>query len=132
MTHRPQSRVSGPKKCRKCAVLDVSGSGCTTVTLTLGNAPVADLLVATPTGAHFMVDVKGQSTRNFWLIAKREPREDLYYILVYLPKLPDPPRFFIFRSRELMEKREEYRQHIEAQGGKYRDETGGINLTLLD
>jgi hypothetical protein len=29
------------------------------VSLTLGNAPVADLLAVSPSGKHFMVDVKG-------------------------------------------------------------------------
>lgn len=35
------------------------------VSLTLGNALFADPLVVSPAGVHFMVDVKGQSTRNF-------------------------------------------------------------------
>jgi hypothetical protein len=47
------------------------------VSLTLGNAQVADLLVVSPEGKHFMVDVKGQSTRNFWLIQHRESMNDL-------------------------------------------------------
>ena len=34
------------------------------VSLTLGNAPVVDLLVVSPDGEHFGVDVKGQSTRK--------------------------------------------------------------------
>jgi hypothetical protein len=99
------------------------------VSLTLGNAPVADLLVVSPERYHFMVDVKGQSTRNFWLIQRREPREDLYFVLVYLPRDKEPPRFFVLRSTELMNRREEYRKHIESTGGKYKDEMGGINWT---
>ena len=99
------------------------------VSLTLGNAPVADLLVVSPEQHHFMVDVKGQSTRNFWLIQRREPNEDLYFVLVYLPKGNEPPRFFVLSSAELMKRREEYRKHIEATSGKYKDETGGINWT---
>jgi len=97
------------------------------VSLTLGNAPVADLLVVSPRGKHFMIDVKGQATRNFWIIKRRAPRDDLFYILVYLPKGNERPRFFILSSSELMEEREEYRRHIELKGRKYRDELGGIN-----
>ena len=96
------------------------------VSLTLGNAPVADLLVVSPNGEHFMVDVKGQATKNFWLIKRRAPRDDLFYILVYLPK-DEHPKFFILSSHELMREREEYRKHIESKGRKYRDELGGIN-----
>ncbi len=74
-----------------------------------------------------MVDVKGQSTRNFWLVQRREPRDDLFFVLVYLPKKHAPPKFYILSSKELMARREEYREHIESRGGKYRDDLGGIN-----
>lgn len=99
------------------------------VSLTLGNAPVADLLVVSPERHHFEVDVKGQSTKNFWLIQRREPREDLYFVLVYLPKDNESPRFFVLSSVELMTRREEYKQYIESIGGKYKDEMGSINWT---
>lgn len=56
------------------------------VSLTFGNAPVADLLVVSPSEREFMVDVKGQSTKNFWLFQRRERREDLFFVLVYLAK----------------------------------------------
>ena len=92
------------------------------VAFTLGNAPGTDLLVTDPDGeTHFRVDVKGQSTRNFWLVQNRWIEEDLYYVLVYLPrKLKEHPRFFVLSCSEMMEKREEYRRRIEAKGGKYR------------
>lgn len=97
------------------------------VSLTLGNAPVADLLVVSPGQVHFMVDVKGQSTRSFWLIKRGEPRDDLFFVLVYLPKNYEPPKFYILSSAELMKRREEYKRHIESTSGKYDDKTGGIN-----
>jgi len=99
------------------------------VSLTLGNAPVADLLVVSPKQHHFRVDVKGQSTKNFWLIQRGEPCEDLYFVLVYLPKDNESPRLFVLSSAELMKRREEYKQHIESIGGKYKDEMGGVNWT---
>lgn len=103
------------------------------VSLTLGNAPVIDLLVVSPNGVSFKVDVKGQATRNFWLIKRIKPQNDLFYFLVYLPKNLETLKFFIFNSEELMKKREEYKEHIEAKSGKYRDELGGINWgTALD
>ena len=99
------------------------------VSLTLGNAPVADLLVVSPARRQFWVDVKGQSTRNFWLIQRRERCEHLFFILVYLPKGEDPPRFFVLSCTEMMKKREEYRKHIESTGGKYKGDMGGMNWT---
>jgi hypothetical protein len=110
---------------------ELTRRGCL-VSLTLGNAPVADLLVVSPDQqTHFMVDVKGQSTRNFWLIQRREPGEDLFFVLVYLPQNHQPPKFYIFSSAELMARREEYRQHIESTSGKYDDTLGGINWSTV-
>jgi tetratricopeptide (TPR) repeat protein len=103
------------------------------VSLTLGNAPGADLLVVSPMGKHFEVDVKGLSSRTFWLIQRREPSDELFFVLVYLPKNHQPPQFYIVSSEELMGKRDEYRQHIETTGGSYREDLGGINWgTALD
>jgi hypothetical protein len=99
------------------------------VSLTLGNAPVADLLVVSPSGIQFMVDVKGQSTKNFWLIQNREPRPDLFFVLVYLPKEAEIPKYFILSNKEIMKKRNEYREHIENTSGRYDDKVGGINWT---
>ena len=96
------------------------------VSLTLGNAPTADLLVVSPSGKHFMVNGKGQSTRNFWLIKRESSQEDLFYILVYLPK-EGSPRYFVLSSREMMNERKKYEGHIKARGGSYRDELGGFN-----
>ena len=97
------------------------------VSLTLGNAPVVDLIVVSPNKEEFVVDVKGQSTRNFWLVQAREQRDDLYFILVYLPKDFEHPKYFILSCAELLAKRDEYRKHIEARSGKYRDDLGGMN-----
>ena len=94
--------------------------------LTLGNAPAVDLLVISPKGVQFAVDVKGQSTRNFWLLQNREGKEGMFYILVHVPP-QEPPQFFIMGSRVLMKEREDYKKHIDGTTGKYRDDLGGIN-----
>jgi hypothetical protein len=98
------------------------------VSLTLGNAPTSDLLVKGQDGALFTVDVKGQSKKNFWLIQPREPDPNHYFILVFLPKISQPPRFFILSCEELMKRREEYKQSVLARGEReYKDALGGIN-----
>lgn len=52
------------------------------VSFTMGNCtPLADLMVLAPSGRMFLVDVKGQSTRNFWRIKAKILHPDLYYVL---------------------------------------------------
>lgn len=99
------------------------------VSLTFGNAQVADLLVQSPNGNHFTVDVKGQSSKSFWLIQQRPLLPDHYFILIYLPKNEESPKYFVLSSNELMKKREEYKQHMLPKG-RYRDDLGGINWTI--
>jgi len=96
------------------------------VSLTFGNAPTSDLLVQSPTGTQFTVDVKGQSTKNFWLIQPRDLNPNHYFILVYLPNNLTTPRYFVLSSDELMKRREEYRESVLPKG-RYRDDLGGIN-----
>lgn len=96
------------------------------VSLSFGNAPVSDLLVRSPSGIQFTVDVKGQSSKNFWLIQNRPQDSNHYFVLVYIPPGFQTPRYFIVSSDELMSRREEYKQSVSPKG-RYRDELGGIN-----
>jgi hypothetical protein len=98
------------------------------VSLTFGNAAVSDLLVQSPRGHAFTIDVKGQSTRNFWLVQRRAPNPNHYFILVHLPPEFAPPRFFVLTSDQLMKHREEY-EAASTLRGKYRDDLGGMNWT---
>jgi hypothetical protein len=77
-------------------------------------------------GSLFTVDVKGQSTKSFWLIQPRSPNSDHYFILIFLPKDEFPPKYFVLISDELMRRREEYKQSVLSRGN-YRDDLGGIN-----
>lgn len=79
------------------------------VTLTLGMAPMRDLLVVSPSGRHFSVEVKGLRRPNWWIIGK--PKTDVYYVLTYIPEKTDqPPEFFIMTIKEV---EEEENRHIE-------------------
>ena len=93
---------------------------------TLGNAPMGDLLAVSPEGKQFKVAVKGLSTKNFWLSKGREPKDELFYVLVYIP-IKDFLRFFVMSSDELMYEREEFKKDKERRTGKYREELGGFN-----
>lgn len=58
------------------------------VALTLGdNTPLADLMVMSPTTEkHFLIDVKGLASKNYWTVKKKKERDDLYYIFVLVPR----------------------------------------------
>jgi hypothetical protein len=78
-----------------------------TVSFTMGNnTPMADLMVGTSDGDQFWVDVKGLSSKNAWLLRTKQPRRNMFYILVYLAPLankPDvrkPDRFFVLTDDE--------------------------------
>jgi hypothetical protein len=69
------------------------------VALTLGNHPVLDLMVVSPTGVAFCIDVKGQYRKNFWPVTPKEQRKDLFYVLALVPD-DDQNRFFILTQDE--------------------------------
>lgn len=96
------------------------------VSLTFGNAAVTDLHVQSPGGKLFTVDVKGQSNRSFWLVQRRPPKPDHFFVLVYLPPALAAPRYFVLSSDELMRRRAEY-EALSTARGKYRDDLGGMN-----
>jgi hypothetical protein len=91
------------------------------VSFTFGNAKFADLQVTTAQGKHFHVDVKGMSTRNFWLVKKRDARKDHFFVLVYLPMAFAPPQYFILSSHEMGKEMEKQKQHILSLGRKWED-----------
>jgi len=90
---------------------------------------INDLQVTSPSGCQFDIIIKGQYSKNFWHIRKNIPRNDLFYILVYVPLIPkeaDSPRYFIITSHELMKRRDEYKEYIENKSLSYNDKLGGI------
>jgi hypothetical protein len=102
------------------------------VSLTLGNAPAVDLMVVSPKGAQFMVDVKGQASKNFWLIRERKHTEDLYYILAYVQCVPQAlisPEFFIMSSAEVMRHIAGLREKTETSGKRWAPSGSGITWT---
>jgi len=90
------------------------------VTLPLGNAPKTDIMAISPSGKRFTVEVKGLGEGNWWIIGKVEPSEDLFYILVHVPR-EDPtqrPRFFIMKSDEVKNEEDKYIEEKKAKGKK--------------
>jgi hypothetical protein len=87
------------------------------VSITLGRAPKVDLLVESPSGKPFKVQVKSLQYRNYWLIGEVPLDEDLFYILVYVPRdLSRPPEFCILTSKEMYEEVGRYQEGLKEKG----------------
>lgn len=85
------------------------------VQITDSRFPKYDLLVVSPGGKHFGIEVKGQRTKNFWRFNDREPKEDMFYAFVFVPEQGNP-RVFIMNSKEAMKLWKEYYEASLARG----------------
>lgn len=94
------------------------------VAFTMGNTtPEADLMVLAPDSRKmFLIDVKGQSTNSFWRIKGKLARDNLFYILAYVP-VGKSNRYFVLRQSELTKLMKEY----EHSGVAFRSDFSGIN-----
>jgi len=72
------------------------------VALTMGNHPAKDLMVISPNGMPFSVDVKGQYRRGFWPVHQKDATENLFYVLALVPE-GKANRFFILTQGEANE-----------------------------
>lgn len=70
------------------------------VALTLGNHPTIDLMVISPKGRQFVVDVKGQYRRTFWPVKRKSANHILFYVLAFVPDNA-PNRFFIMTRAQV-------------------------------
>ena len=87
-----------------------------TVAFTMGNhTPIADLMVGTRSGQQFWVDVKGLTSKTDWLFKPKSPRNQLYYVLVFLTKLAEhgkerkPDEFYIMTQETANKLEADYR-----------------------
>ena len=71
------------------------------VAFTMGNHPQVDLMVISPKGMQFVIDVKGLYQKNFWLVSpKMDEGKNLYYVFAFVPK-GEPNQFFILSHAEV-------------------------------
>jgi hypothetical protein len=78
------------------------------VQITDSRFPTYDMLVVSPMGKHFGIEVKGQSTKNFWRFNDRAPHPEMYYAFVFVPE-KGLPRVFIMDSKTTMSLWKEYK-----------------------
>jgi hypothetical protein len=63
--------------------------------------PIADLMVVSPLNKEmFLVDVKGLYRKNPWLIKRKPSRENLFYILAYVPA-GEANQFFVMTQQDV-------------------------------
>lgn len=70
------------------------------VALTMGNHPTADMMIYSPNGTAFVVDVKGLYKRNFWAVRKKPEKPDVFYVFAFVPDSA-PNRYFILTQAEV-------------------------------
>ena len=100
------------------------------VALTLGNQPMVDLMVVSPGGKPYLIDVKGLYRPNFWAVRQREPKKDLYYVFAFVPD-KGANRFFVLTqsqvNKEIVKEMEAARDEGDSQGRKWRE---GVSLPM--
>ena len=87
------------------------------VQLTDSRFPTYDMLVVSPAGKHFGIEVKGQSTKNFWRFNDCAPHHEMYYAFVFVPR-EGTPRVFIMNSGTTIQLWKEYKNNATKKGAK--------------
>ncbi|MGH6770260.1 MAG: hypothetical protein ACRECO_14695 [Xanthobacteraceae bacterium] len=85
------------------------------VALTLGNHPAIDLMVISPKGTPFLIDVKGLYKPAFWGVREKPERDNLYYVFALVPDTGSN-QFFILTQRQVNEGIGRYRESGLARG----------------
>jgi hypothetical protein len=97
------------------------------VQLTDSRFPAEDLLVVSPKGKHFGIDVKGQSTKNFWRMKEPPANDELFFALVFVSQTK-APSVYLLTSRKARKLWRAYKKASLAAGGP-EDNIWGMNWT---
>ena len=100
------------------------------VTFTMGNCTQDyDLIVASPEGDPFCVDVKGLALNTSWFIRKKDADNKLYYILVRVDaERRDKDRFFIMTHGDVNKGLEIYYSKLKKDGTAKSDNVQEFNF----
>jgi hypothetical protein len=61
--------------------------------------PLADLMVVSPNGEMFLIDVKGLYRTNPWIIKRKPVKANLFYVLAFVPA-EGPNQFFVMSQEQ--------------------------------
>ena len=78
--------------------------------------PKEDLLIVSPSGFHFGIDVKAQRTKNFWRMREPKISDQYYYFLIYIDVENMNPDVFILPSKEMYQLWHEYKDRMISNG----------------
>jgi hypothetical protein len=89
------------------------------VSFTMGNAtPLADLMIVSPKRKLMsLIDVKGLYSHNPWLLRRKAQRDDLYYVLAYVPPAPAQNQFFVLTQAQANQLVEEELKRLRRKDG---------------
>ena len=65
----------------------------------MGNHPVVDLIVVSPNGVPFLIDVKGQYKKKCWPVRLKKARGKVFYVLLAFVPDVGQSRFFILTQQ---------------------------------
>jgi len=99
-----------------------------TVQFTDSRFPLEDLLVLSPSGKHFGIDVKGMRGRGSWIYKECEPNLERFYAFTYVPDA-EIPKVFIMDSETAQRLLKENRRKVLAKNPDSTDPLRGMNWT---
>lgn len=109
------------------------------VTLTMGNAPAADLLCKSPNGTCFSLQIKSNSSKNYFLYQKSFLTSDtaLHFVFVLVPAALDrAPEYFVLDNAQfqaIVAEEAEIQREKEVQRGRpFKAFSPGINDSTLN
>jgi len=108
------------------------------VTFTTGNAPAADLLCESPSGAAFSVQVKSLSSKTYFLYQATllEPNPSRFFLFVLIPQpVLQRPEYYVVNNQQFLQVVAEQEQILRASEKKrsrpYAKFSPGINYGTL-
>ncbi|MEA3367366.1 MAG: hypothetical protein U9R68_04545 [Planctomycetota bacterium] len=108
------------------------------VALTVGNAPITDLLCQSPEGTLFSIEVKSLSSKTYFLFQDSllERKPDRYVVFVLLPRSPsERPEYYVLSNEQFLKVAEEQkrrdREAEKRRGKPYAAFSRGINYSTL-
>lgn len=70
------------------------------VAFTMGNHPSVDLMVTSPAGLPFHIDVKGLYRKNYWVVKPKVTKPNLFYVFAFVPD-GAANQFFVLTQNEV-------------------------------
>ena len=72
------------------------------VALTMGNHPMVDIMVISPQGTPFLIDVKELYKKTYFPVRPRPSKDNLFYVFAFVPN-EGVNRFYIMSQTQVNE-----------------------------